>query len=398
VLSEHSHIKLGREDRFDRFRRISWWEQERLRASRVLVIGAGALGNEILKNLALLGVGQIFVADMDVIENSNLSRSILYRERDDGRRKAEVASERAREIYPETKTHWFHGDVVYELGLGVYRWADLVIAGLDNREARLQVNRNCWKANTPWIDGATEILQGVVRVFVPPEGPCYECTMSEADWQVLKQRHGCAGLRAEEMQLGRVPTTPTTASIIAGLECQEAVKMLHGLDVLRGKGMVFNGMTYDTYVVSYQTNEDCLSHETFEQVIKLDEAASQMTVRRMLALARTRLGQDAVLEFNHEILISFHCASCDKTEEVFRPLGSIAEREAKCAACEAMREVRSAQSVDGSEDFLERTLLEMGVPPFDYVIGRAGLEQIAFELSRDAALVLGPLYDEGGRA
>ena len=69
----------GQDDRFDRFRLIGWWDQEKLAAARVLVIGAGALGNEILKNLALLGGGNVLVADMDRIENSNLSRSVRRR-------------------------------------------------------------------------------------------------------------------------------------------------------------------------------------------------------------------------------------------------------------------------------------------------------------------------------
>src|SRR5262245_60044954 len=87
------------EDRFDRFRRIEWWDQAKLDAARVLVVGAGALGNEILKNLALLGVGNVFVADVDTIERSNLSRSILYRESDTGLSKAEVACRTIKSIY-----------------------------------------------------------------------------------------------------------------------------------------------------------------------------------------------------------------------------------------------------------------------------------------------------------
>jgi adenylyltransferase/sulfurtransferase len=85
----------GAQDRFDRFRLIGWWDQDRLSQARVLVIGAGALGNEIVKNLALLGIGHVFVADRDRVENSNLSRSILFREQDCGRPKAEVVAQRA---------------------------------------------------------------------------------------------------------------------------------------------------------------------------------------------------------------------------------------------------------------------------------------------------------------
>ncbi len=128
------------EDRFARFRLISWWDQERLATARVLVIGAGALGNEILKDLALLGVGHVFVADRDRIENSNLSRSILFRERDCGRPKAEVAAEKTAEIYGAIQVQPFVGNIVHDLGLGVYRWADVILGGLDNREARVAIN------------------------------------------------------------------------------------------------------------------------------------------------------------------------------------------------------------------------------------------------------------------
>ena len=73
-----------REDRFSRLRLISWWDQEKIANCRLLVIGAGALGNEILKNAALLGFTQVVVVDLDRIEESNLSRAVLYRSEDVG--------------------------------------------------------------------------------------------------------------------------------------------------------------------------------------------------------------------------------------------------------------------------------------------------------------------------
>src|SRR5438874_4427124 len=105
-------------DRFDRFKLIGWWDQNRLASARVLVIGAGALGNEIVKNLALLGVGHVLIADLDRVENSNLSRSVLYRASDNGCEKATVGARAAAEIYPGIQTHAFNGNVVYDLGLG----------------------------------------------------------------------------------------------------------------------------------------------------------------------------------------------------------------------------------------------------------------------------------------
>src|SRR5687767_16029219 len=88
-------------DRFDRFRLIQWWDQGKLARAKVLVVGAGALGNEIIKNLALLGAGNVLIADLDRVENSNLSRSALYRARDNGKFKAETAAAAARDLYPQ---------------------------------------------------------------------------------------------------------------------------------------------------------------------------------------------------------------------------------------------------------------------------------------------------------
>ncbi len=276
----------GDDDRFARFRLIGWWDQERLAGARVLVIGAGALGNEILKDLALLGVGKVFVADRDHVENSNLSRSVLFRERDRGRPKAEVAAERAVESTPGCAVRPFTGNVVYDLGQGVYRWADVILGGLDNREARVAINLAAARAGKVWIDGAIERLDGVARVFDPATGPCYECTMGENDWKMLEARRSCALLSRGEMEQGKVPTTPTTASIIAGVQVQEAVKYLHGLDVIAGQGFVFDGTHHQSYLVRYTRKDDCPAHEADEPVELLPGGAADTRVGDLLERVR----------------------------------------------------------------------------------------------------------------
>src|ERR1700683_258601 len=101
-----------REDRFSRLRLISWWDQEKIAACRLLVIGAGALGNEILKNAALLGFTQVVVVDMDRLEESTLSRAVLYRSEDVGRFKADTAAGAYLSLAPDAKAQPVVANVV----------------------------------------------------------------------------------------------------------------------------------------------------------------------------------------------------------------------------------------------------------------------------------------------
>jgi molybdopterin/thiamine biosynthesis adenylyltransferase len=141
------------------------------------------LGNEVLKNLALMGIGNVMIADFDTIEDSNLSRSVLFRASDNGRRKVDAAAAGVKAINPDVNVLAWHGDINYELGLGVFRHVDVVIGCLDNREARLSINRMSWAIGKPWVDGAIQELMGIVRLFSPGEGACYECTLTDFDYQ-----------------------------------------------------------------------------------------------------------------------------------------------------------------------------------------------------------------------
>jgi adenylyltransferase/sulfurtransferase len=392
-LADVIHIaenQIAPNDRFDRFKLISWWDQNRLKAGKVLVVGAGALGNEIVKNLALLGVGNILVADMDTIEASNLSRSVLFRESDCGRKKAEVAAAGAKQIYPAVRARAFVGNVVYDMGLGVLRWADVIIGGLDNREARVAINRAASRAGKIWIDGAIERLDGVARVFNPAAGPCYECTMSDVDWQMLEARRSCALLSRQEMIEGKVPTTPTTSSVVAGIQCQEAVKVLHGMETMQG-GFVFNGRTHESYLVRYRKLPDCPSHEAYTPVEIMPGRSDATTVGEMLSRVRADLGGDAVIELNQDVLGGLECPKCNTNERILASLGKVTEAQGRCPRCGEHRVPHTFHTIDGSEDFLDRTIREIGVPAWDVLAGRRGLEQRFYEFREDSRDVLGEL-------
>jgi len=380
------------EDRFSRLRLLGWWDQERIRAAKVLVVGAGALGNEILKNLALLGFERVVIVDIDSIDVSNLSRSVLYRDADVGRPKAEVAAAAFRVLYDGAVVQPMHLNILFEVGLGLFDWADVILGGLDNREARLWMNRCAWKMNRPWIDGAIEGLSGVARVFLPGQAPCYECTLGEVDWAILERRMSCNLLTADEMQAGRVPTTPTTSSVIAGIQVQEAMKYLHGLPVLGGKAFMFDGINHTSYVVDYTVNPDCMSHHTYEEIVRLPEVSSELTLQQLLDRARHDLhAADVTLEFSRDVIHQLVCPTCGATEETFAPVGSVTESAARCAKDGAIRAVIAIHGYRGTESYGTRSLNTLGLPLWDVFTARSGLREIAYLLAGDAPRVLGPL-------
>src|SRR3954453_10906578 len=149
-------IKNETKERFSPLRLITCWDQQKIAAARVLVVGAGALGNEIIKNLALLGFKSVVIVDLDSIEITNLSRAVLFNESDIGTPKATAAATSMRRLSPAAEPLGMTANIVSQVGLGLFGWADVVLGGLDNREARLWLNRVCWLMNRPFVDGAIE--------------------------------------------------------------------------------------------------------------------------------------------------------------------------------------------------------------------------------------------------
>ena len=387
-----------KKDRLATFDFISWWERDKVQAARVMVVGAGALGNEVLKNLALMGVGNLFIVDFDTIEAANLSRSVLFRAEDNGQKKAEVAARRVKELNPDVHVQYFHGDVNTALGLGVFRRMDAIIGCLDNREARLSINRFAYRLNKPWVDGAIQELFGLVRVFVPGQGACYECTLTEQARREMSLRYSCPLLARQNILLGKVPTTPTVSAIVGGMQSQEALKLIHNMPVNAGQVTHITGLTNEFHTTAYTPAEACESHWTYGgEITELtDRKASTTTVAEMLRLAREALGPDALLELDQEIVTQLECHQCETTTDVFKPISQVSYDEGICPGCGELREVHMAHVVAGDEPFLNRTLLGIGVPPLHIVRARNASEYRFFELTGDLPDTLHWAHFEGG--
>ncbi|KAG0170616.1 NEDD8-activating protein uba3 [Apophysomyces sp. BC1034] len=158
--------------------------EQTLDACKILVIGAGGLGCEILKNLASSGFKQLHVIDMDTIDLSNLNRQFLFRQKDIGKSKAIVAAEFVMKRVPGVQVTPYFGKI-QDKDDDYYKQFQIIICGLDSVEARRWINAKLiemvdpddpesWK---PLIDGGTEGFKGQARVILPTMSSCYECSL-----------------------------------------------------------------------------------------------------------------------------------------------------------------------------------------------------------------------------
>ena len=151
---------------FARQQLIDGWDQDVVNKGCIMIVGVGALGCEIAKDFALMGIGKLILVDLDTIETSNLSRQMLFRPGDEGRPKAEVAAERLKEMNPFINID-FYFEKLQKLPMAVYEEADVVVMALDNFNARLDLNKICLRLKKPIVEGGTVGFEGHVQIIIP---------------------------------------------------------------------------------------------------------------------------------------------------------------------------------------------------------------------------------------
>lgn len=361
-MAEEEIFRVSSKDRYARLRLIPWWKQEKIRATTALVIGAGAIGNEVLKNLALLGFGRLIIVDFDKIDISNLTRSMLYRASDDGKPKAIKAAEAVKNLNPDIEVIAINADVICDVGAGVFIEADVVFGCLDNREARLWTNRQCYKYSKPYIDGAIQELHGTVKVFVPPETACYECGMSDLDHKLINIRYSCPLLKREQILEGKVPTVTTSAALVGALQVQEALKIVHGMESNAGSVIVFNGISNTFFTSMLQKKQECYSHEIYNPI--KTGLGRDSTVGQVVAAAGIKNASTLALE--RELITQLSCSKCSSTKNVFRQRRKVHESDAKCGTCADIM-VPELQYKFPVDQVLDRKFESLDVPYYDVV-------------------------------
>ncbi len=267
------------EDPASRQMLITGWRQDLIRNAKVLVVGAGALGNEIVKNLTLLGVGKIRVVDYDVVEGSNLSRAVLFTKADARRRvrKVDAIARGVKRLdpYGYIEVEAYHTDIMdHGPDSPLYNKIDVIFTALDNLEARLHVNTVAYMKRIPLIDGGMDGAMGHVQVVIPPYSSCLNCSVTDRDMKVLSEKLKCDGL---PLTIGQ-PKTPaviTTTSVVAAIMVHEFIKIIHGLErfkktgkwderlgePLMGKRLFINLASNKFIIYDVPISKTCVLHE-----------------------------------------------------------------------------------------------------------------------------------------
>ena len=373
------------DDKYDRLKRIPNWSQEKLAQAKVAVFGCGALGNEVLKNLALLGVGNIWVVDYDTIEKHNLTRSVLFRESDIGRYKAEVVAERVKELNPDSQVHPILGKLEFAFGRGLLREMDVAFGCLDSVNARREINERCYFAGVPWIDGGIGHNSGNVALFDPrvPETACYQCAMDNFAWEKLNERYPCPrGYLQDNYEEAKIATTIMTASVTAAYQVEVAVQLLiREESYLQPGSQLFLPVTIPKGFDTTKLNVDkkCRIHASLlkKQEREMHKVSLDNTPRQVAE--KIGLSNDWELELLFDYVFEFTC-SCGYVEAVRKPKKEIKESEAKCPQCGNSRRPAiegfrvTSQSEEADCSFFELGLCEREILQFVDAKGRVDIE------------------------
>ena len=220
--------------------------QRKLKAGRVLLVGAGGLGSPAGMYLAAAGVGTIGIVDFDVVDHTNLQRQLLHGTRDVGRPKLESARDRLRDVNPHVEVVPHEVRLTSENALEVLEPYDIVVDGTDNFPTRYLVNDACALLGKPNVYGSIFRFEGQVSVFDAEKGPCYRCLFREPP------PPGLVPSCAEGGVLGVLP------GIIGSMQALETIKLILGKgDTLLGRLLLFDALKLTWRELKLRKNPDC---------------------------------------------------------------------------------------------------------------------------------------------
>lgn len=258
-----SRAELNRYSRHIALPEVGLAGQRRLKAARVLMVGAGGLGAPASLYLAAAGIGTIGLIDFDVVDVSNLQRQIIYREDHVGQKKTAVATHELQRLNPHVEVNVHDVHLTRDNALDMIKDYDIVIDGTDNFATRYLVNDACVLLGKPYVYGSILRFDGQVSVFDARTGPCYRCLFREPP------PPGLVPNCAEGGVLGVLP------GMIGSAQALEAIKLALGVeDTLTGRLLLFDALKFRWRELKLKKDPDCPicgDHPTITGLIDYDE-------------------------------------------------------------------------------------------------------------------------------
>ena len=408
------------ERKTDRQERIPHFKQEVIRNTRVVVIGAGATGNEVLKCLALTGFGYVFIVDMDHISTSNLSRTVLFTEEDVGKKKAVIAAERFRTMNVDGGVaDYFDGDLCHDVGEGIIRHSDLVIGCVDNEQTRLYVSNLCQLLGKAYIDTGIKGFDWNIYTASGEETcACYACTMSRMNENkaLMRIRNSCDVTRRKASEEGAIPTIGVSASSAAALAVQEAIKISHysvesdnGLLLPRyGWMSCFTAEENRLQNIFFRRRRDCEHHDNYANHGGVEETpmSAKWALREVLDWVRKQYNKEYAIALykdntcaDRSFITEAHCEHCGKKIDVYRPQ-PLEDEDLLCEECKTAGRapvmlsnatVKNCFSVEDEDKLQNMSLLELGIPRFhilEFTPVEGDGESLYLELTGDRSEVM----------
>jgi sulfur-carrier protein adenylyltransferase/sulfurtransferase len=237
--------------------------QQKLKAAKVLCIGAGGLGSPLALYLAAAGVGTLGIVDFDVVDYTNLQRQIIHSTADVGRKKLDSAVEKLKAINPFLEIRKFETRLSSENALELFRQFDIIADGTDNFPTRYLVNDACVLTGKPNVYGSIFRFEGQASVFATEEGPCYRCLYPEPP------PPGLVPSCAEGGVLGILP------GLIGVIQATETIKLILGSgDPLIGRLLLVDALAMKFRELKLRKNPDCPAcgkHPTVTKLIDYNE-------------------------------------------------------------------------------------------------------------------------------
>jgi len=223
--------------------------QEKIKRSSVLVVGAGGLGSPILMYLVSSGVGRVGIVDGDIVSVSNLSRQVLYADKDVGKKKVFVAKEKLVAMNPFAKIDIYPEWLDCETAPHIFRKYDCIVDATDNFETRYLINRTAVELNKPLFIGAVGRFTGQAMVVIPHKSACYNCVFPEKEKETLHlmtQRNASLGVFS--------PLVGVIGTIVAN----EVLKYILGIGKnLIGKLLIYDALNNEFSIIPVQKDPNC---------------------------------------------------------------------------------------------------------------------------------------------